>query len=195
MHIANFWPFNLDSSIDFSLWNMSLYLYHHHSILQHERLQWPPPFCPTEIIILLGPKVFTDTLSHDYMCYSEHYSQLDHITYYKAVSFYFPGENNCLIRAFALYLLIHSKMGKCHLNTFKLTQYSINLVLVTSSVPQLLDLCSEEWPQGLTCHCFPGGSPLPSSWGLPSPGFSTGAPPPGFLDCLIWVVPTHQGAS
>lgn len=62
---------------------------------------------------------------------------------------HFPGENNCLICIFpwlSMYLLIKSKMGKHHLNPFKLTQYNINLVLLNSSLLELFDLYFKESP-------------------------------------------------
>lgn len=90
---------------------------------------------------------------------------------------------------------IQSKVGKCHLKTFKLSQYSINLVLVASSVLELLDL--GRVILSLPCHCFHGPSP-PTILGIVSPGFSRRAPSPGshafFVVCsLIWVVPILQG--
>ena len=91
--------------------------------------------------------------------------------------------------------VIQSKMGKCHLNIFKLTQYSINLVLVVSSVLELLDL--GRVTLGHPCHCFHGPCP-PTILEIVSPGFSRRAPSPGsctfhIVCSLIWVVPILQG--
>ena len=90
--------------------------------------------------------------------------------------------------------VIQSKMGKCHLDTFKLTPYSINLVLVASSVLELLDL--GRVTLGCPCHCFHGPCP-PTILEIVSPGFSRRAHllDPGEEGSGIWeaLIPGEPG--
>lgn len=108
---------------------------------------------------------------------------------------HYPGESNCLVFTFAwlpMYLVIQSKMGKCHLNAFKLIQYTINLVLWNSSLLECFDLHSEESPLSVPYHCF-HGDPFPILLGIAVSDFSGGAPFPKphaflLLFSLIWVM-------